>query len=342
MKTNFLLHEIFRCHSIIVAALAILVAGCSAPVTKQTILWPPPPEKPRVEFTEILKDDRYFEKPFFQSLFAELIGSSVSNSLVKPYGVTADSMGRIYVTDTGRGEVLVFDKVEKRVCTIGGSGRGKLSLPTGIIIADTIIFVSDTRLKRVFGYDVQGNLLVAIGRTGEFESPSGLAYDPSKQRLYIVDAGKHCVRVYSIGGDSLFTFGGRGSDTARFNYPTNIAVRNGKIYVMDTMNFRVQVFDLDGNWISMFGSAGNRPGYFARPKGIAASSNGLIFVTDAAFDNFQIFDERGQVYLFVGSAGLEPGSFNLPAGMYIDQHDMIYVVDQLNQRIQVFKFLGSN
>lgn len=319
-----------------------LVWGCSAPVVKKEIIWPVPPEKPRVQFVEMLKDDGYFPKPFFETLLGGVFGSPVGDALMKPYGVVTDSVGRIYVTDTGLGGVLVFDKVQKKTRTIGTSGQGKLSLPVGITIADSIIFVSDTKLKRVFGYDFEGNLKIAIGQLGEFEAPSGLAYEPSSKRLYVVDVGKHRIRVYKASGDSLFTFGGRGSDTARFNYPTNITVRNKKVYVMDTMNFRVQVFSLDGTFISMFGSVGNRPGYFSRPKGIAVSTTGLIFVTDAAFDNFQIFDEKGQVYLFIGGPGNELGTFNLPAGMYIDNSDMIYVVDQLNHRIQVFKLLGGS
>ncbi len=328
--------------SFLLLSFVLFLGGCAASVQRTELFWPPPPEKPRIEFVEILRDGNYFGTSFFKSFLAAFLGQSRRDRLFKPYGVAVDSMGRVYVTDTGLGQVFVFDKVEKKVRMIGDAGEGKLSLPTGITIGDSMVFVSDSRLKRVFGYDLQGNLKMAIGAKDEFVSPSGLAYDEGTKRLYVVDTGKHEVRVYDRSGKFLFSFGKRGGGDGEFNYPTNIFVRDGKVYVMDTMNFRVQIFDLNGKFLYKFGSLGDRPGYFSRPKGIAVDSQNHIYVVDAAFDNFQIFDDKGQILLFIGTAGSGPGEFDLPAGIFIDQHDFIYVVDQLNSRVEVFRFLGGN
>lgn len=337
------------------------MVGCARPPVKIDMVWPQPPEKARIRYIESLSSKEYFGTSLFKSIISGAVGEQSEMRLSKPYGVVTDSLGNVYVSDTGLGAVLVFDKVAKRVRSIGDKGgSGRLSVPTGICIGRHTLFVSDTKAQRVYGYDFQGRFQVAIGAKDEFTSPSGLAYDPSTHRLFVVDAGKHQVRAYEISYDVsvnvalntsieyaaprvtyLFSFGKRGNETGQFNFPTNAVFYRGKLYVVDTMNFRVQIFDADGKFITSFGKAGNRPGFFSRPKGIGISSDELIFVVDAGFDNFQIFNNKGEVFLFVGSVGSKEGYFNLPAGVFIDSNNYIYVVDQLNARIQVFQYLAG-
>jgi hypothetical protein len=95
-------------------ALVGALSGCSAPVTRTGLVWPSPPEKPRIQFIGILKDDSAFPKSLGQSLATGLLGSGQAIKLVKPYGVAADSAGRVYVTDTGLGKLVVFDKVDDK------------------------------------------------------------------------------------------------------------------------------------------------------------------------------------------------------------------------------------
>ncbi|MFQ6676627.1 MAG: hypothetical protein ACE5LH_09865, partial [Fidelibacterota bacterium] len=104
---------------------------------------------------EIISDASYFEKTAMESMRSMLLGTGRGKRLLKPYGVAADSAGRVYITDTGLGTVVVFDKVEGKVRTIGGSGQGRLFLPIGVAVAGEIIFVSDARLNRVYGFDLQ-------------------------------------------------------------------------------------------------------------------------------------------------------------------------------------------
>jgi DNA-binding beta-propeller fold protein YncE len=318
-------------------ALALTAAcGARAPQDNVTLVYPSPPDEPRIVYLKSYRGEGDFIKPGFWDLIFGTVGSS---TLSKPYGVFALE-GRIYATLTGSGGVIVIDTKNRKVDYLGS----RFSLPMGLTgTRDGMIFVSDATQKKVFGYDAKGSLRVAIGKKDEFQNPAGIAVNDDLQRLYVVDSFKHKVRVYSTKGEALFEFGRNGPGDGEFHYPSNVAVdrRTGNVYIVDTQNFRVQVFNKDGKFLRKFGEIGDRPGFFARPKGISVDSDGHVYVADAAFDNFQVFDETGQVLLFIGSVGSDPGLFQLPASLYVDEQDKVYVVDSMNGRIQVFQYLSE-
>jgi DNA-binding beta-propeller fold protein YncE len=264
--------------------------------------------------------------------------------MVKPYGIAVAPDGRVYVTDTVARRVFVFDPEMKTVTFVGEDGAGKLTKPVGVALdGEGKVFVADATLNRVFGYAPDGSLAVAIGHEGELESPSGLAIDRVRKRMYVADSKKHQVFCYStVDGSAERTIGHRGGDPGEFNFPTNLFVDGrGRLYVADTLNFRIQIFDPNGTFVSMFGTQGDTPGTLNRPKGVGVDSEGHIYVADSSFNNFQVFNADGQLLLFVGSAGGGPGEFFLPAGLYVDHRDRIYVADQGNARVQVFQYLRA-
>ncbi len=319
----------------------VLLAGCAPQVVEKPVdlVWPNPPETPRIRYLRSLSRVNEFGNSgsnWLELLFAQ----DARGTMAKPYGVTTDQEGTVYVADSGQGLVWVFDEKNKKVSLLG---QGILKQPVGVAVDGRgIVFVSDVILQRVYGLDRQGKRVVAIGRKDELKNPSGLALDRTSGRLYVADPRSHKVRVYnSADGKFLFEFGQRGKADGELNFPTNLFIRNGKLYVTDTGNFRIQIFDLEGKFLKKFGQVGDSPGQFARPKGVAVDSEGHIYVVDAAFDNFQIFDEEGRLHLSVGTAGSRPGYFRLPAGIHIDHENRIYVVDSYNHRVQVFQCLSE-
>lgn len=313
------------------------------------LVWPLPPEQPRIKYLRTYQGANDFKASKKPSRLALLMlgpqdpGAGGEN-LVKPYGVSASKSGRLYVADTAAKRAFVFDPDKKVVSFLGEDGAGRLAKPIGVAVdGDDTVFVADATLKRVFGYDTEGRMRIAIGHEGELDNPSGLAIDRVNHRLYVADSGKHQVLVYSsLDGSAQQAIGRRGSEEAEFNFPTNLSVdRQGHLYVADTLNFRVQVFDRAGQFVRTFGTLGDGPGQMNRPKGVAVDSEGHVYVVDASFNNFQIFDETGQLLLFVGSGGRNPGEFILPAGMAVDEQDRLYVADQGNSRVQVFQYLNG-
>jgi DNA-binding beta-propeller fold protein YncE len=307
----------------------------------QDLVWPLPPDAPRVRYLETLSGTADFKKR--SSWRRVLLGPDTDPgiALKKPYGVATDSAGRVYVADTGQGAILIFDTATRQVRPLPTQGRVRLVTPIGLALDEMErIFVSDSELHEVFCFDGSGEVLLALGREQGMKSPAGLAIDKKRHRLYVADSHLHQILVYGTDGLFLGAWGTRGSGPGQFNFPTNLAVDGGgNVYVVDTGNFRIQVLDPEGKPVSSFGQPGDSPGDFQRPKGIALDSEGHIYVSDAAYSNFQIFDRDGRLLLDVGTVGTAPGTFSLPAGIHIDGKDRIFVADQLNRRVQVFQYV---
>lgn len=331
----------------LIGAVALGLAGCAtaAAPPPSELVWPLPPDSPRVKFVETFARLDHFGSDRQGWLTDLVLGPDASKAkrMLKPLSVTTDAKGRVYVTDTGVARVWVFDREKKEVRFLGESGHG-LAAPSGVAVDSRgVVFVSDFQMRRVFAIDQNDTVLLSIGKDDELVAPAGLAIDERTKRLYVADTRGHRIRVYdTITGEFKFELAERGNGPAQFNFPTNLFIRKGVLYVGDTGNFRIQALTLDGKFLRKYGELGANFGQLARPKGVAVDSEGHLYVADAAFGNFQIFDTEGELLLFVGNHGAERGQFRLPAGMHIDDQDRIYVVDQFNSRVQVFQYLGKD
>lgn len=347
----------------ILAATLILV-GCVAGGPSQQVMkptaqnaddglsFPPPPEEAKFRFermlrgsTDVVPDDEN------GALMRALTGTYRSGEgLGKPYGVAVHE-GRVFVGDTGRREVNVFDLPEQKYFTIGGEDPGALSRPMGLDV-DKVgnLYVLDSILKLINVYNRDGKFLRTIG-TGATDAdkinrPAGLAVNPEGTRLYAVDIGgtssdDHKILVYdAITGAFIKRIGKRGTGPGEFNLPRDVVVaKDGSIYVVDSGNFRVQHLTEEGVFISQFGSIGRQGGQFSRPKELTLDKEGNIYVVDTAFGNFQIFNPKGELLLAVGSRSERngPAKYMLPAGIAIDTDGRVYMVDQFFQKVDVFR-----
>jgi DNA-binding beta-propeller fold protein YncE len=333
--------------TLVTLALAALVAmnGCApkkveAPTfSEEEISWPPAPEPKRVRWLEHIANSEWAEPPSaISKALARLAGTDQRIAFKKPLEVTTDSLGRVFVSDTGWGGVLMFDKANKDFGWRGDKGEGALVKSAGLATdRRNHLFVSDVSQKRIHEYGPDGAFLGTIG-TGILIQPVGLAVDEERGHLWVVDSRLHGVAVFDLATRThVVTHGGRGTDDGRFNFPTNIVIGNGEAYVVDTFNFRVQVLDLEGKFLRKWGRNCDTFGCFSRAKGIGLDSQGNVYVADAAFNNVQIFNPQGELLMFFGGVGNGPGKLWLPAGLHVDEQDRVYVVSQYNWRVNVYQ-----
>jgi len=320
----------------------------SSAVDPATLVWPLPPDQPRVRFLEMFSNNYDIEPRKKRTWVDRMVGNpdpSRPESFQRASGVAADSHGRILLTSTQNGTVYVLDKSHRQIMRIRGDRGILLKTPLGLVVdSHDNFYVSDPALHMVLKFDREGHLLATLGANPALQNPALLALDEVRRRLFVVDSHLHQVLVYNLDTlQNIATVGQRGIKNGEFNFPVGVGVnRDGYFAVTDTGSCSVQIFSPDFKFVRRFGGQGDIPGYFTRPKGVAFDSEGNIWVVDAAFNNFQIFDPKGRVLMFVGSYGSAPGAFNLPMGIYIDQQDRVYVGDALNSRVQVFQFLGGD
>jgi len=331
--------RLFLC--IVAGAVCGLAGSCAPPPAARyqpsEYVWPLPPDVPRVRYVKSIWGDK--DLALKSDALDFLAGEGSSNDLLKPFSVATDTTGKIFVTDTARRIVFVFDEKAAKTSFLGLKEKPFKQPVCVAVDAAGRIYVTDSGYHTVMVFNSDDRLISQYGK-GILNGPSGVAVDNDRRRVYVVSTKAHRIEVFSLDdGRHLFGFGSRGSGPGQFNYPSDIAVGPaGKLFVVDGMNFRVQILSSEGVYERQIGGMGDAPGQFTRPKGISVDAEGNIYVTDSAFNNFQIFNPEGRLLLIVGSGGVSmPGEFSLPAGIYVDQKRRIFVADQLNRRVQIFE-----
>jgi DNA-binding beta-propeller fold protein YncE len=208
--------------------------------------------------------------------------------LRSPIGVALDKEGNLYVADTARNEIVVYDAEGNYLKSMGKtfSTEEKKSTTVGVAVYGDLVFVLDGRGSEIRVLDRNtGEQLRTMGSIRAEEDP------------------KNAVA-----------------------FPTSMTVDSqGFIYVASLAKSNIMKFDSDGHLIFQFGGATDTPGGFSRPKGIAVDDDGWIYVADAGFSNVQIFmnDRKGMLGVF-GTPGLSEGSLNLPTGIAVSKDNLPY------------------
>ena len=307
--------------AMIAGIMALTVSCATKPAAKPGYtFFPLAPDEPRVQFLTAFSSDG--DLGWNSSKLAEFVTGkgSAKNPLVKPYGIAIQD-GKIYVCDTMKSAVEVFDFKQKRVHYLAPRGEGQVQMPINISIdADGTRYVADTKRSQVLIYRKDDQYVTAIGKKDEMK-PSDVAV--TTNRLYITDLKGHVIRVYSKQDRKLLFTIPRDpkSNERKLLSPTNLAVdeAGNRLIVSDTGAFAVHVYDLEGKLLRTVGEQGVAPGLFARPKGVAVDRSGLIYVVDAATQVVQMFDTEGRLLMFFGQPDAAvSGDLHLPAVVKID------------------------
>jgi DNA-binding beta-propeller fold protein YncE len=220
------------------------------------------------------------------------------NEMISPLDLACDAADNLYVTDSVRARIFVFDGKGKLRRTIGG-GRGEPSFqrPTGMALDQRAqrIYLTDTLRHQLLILSLDGKLLSSIGRRGvdpgEFNYPTAVTI--ASRVVYVVDAMNFRVQEFTEDGQFISSFGQLGDRTGTLSRPKGIAVDpDGDVYVVDGLFETVQIFNPKGDLLYYFGSRGTNPGQFQLPAGISIDNRGMIYVADSFNRRVQVFRYR--------------------------------------------------
>ena len=184
-----------------------------------------------------------------------------------PQGVSADTAGNVYISDTNHSRVIRVDTAGN-LHTVAGTGTP--------------------------GYIGDGDAL-----TSELYGPEGLAVDGGGN-VYIADAQNQRVRmltpdgtISTVAGTGANGFSGDGGPAvaAELSYPSAVALdSSGDLYIADTGNNRIRMVTPDGDITTIAGtgdasySGDNGPALqiaLWNPIGLAADAQGNVWVADS-------------------------------------------------------------
>jgi len=246
------------------------------------------------------------------------LGSGV-NQFISPIGIAVDSLGNLYVADSGNNRIQKFTN-------------------TGTSIAQ---WGSTCRLSDRFGcIDPDGNGPLAVG-DGQFYGPHSIAVD-SLGNIYVTELFNRRVQKFSREGVFITKWGMQGTGDGQFNSPRGIATDHlGNIYIVDGGNHRIQKFDSNGKFTTKWGILGSSDGQFSFPLDITADSVGYVYVADANNNRIQKFTNSGIFIAKWGALGSGNGQLNFPKGIASDIFNNIYVTNTNNHRIEEFTDAGT-
>ncbi len=217
-----------------------------------------------------------------QQRYSFMTGSGAGR-IKRPINIRIDSDGTRYVTDTGRDQVLVFDRDDRYLRAYGIEGQFR---PVDLAIAGDRLYVADILHHQVQVLDkASGKLLFKFGKPGsgdgELFHPTNIALGPDGD-IYVVETSNFRVQRFSAEGKPVRTYGAVGSTVGSFARPKGIAMdRAGRLLVGDAAFQNVQIFDNGGKLLMYFGQTEGRADGLALPAGVTVDYDNV-----AAFRRF--------------------------------------------------------
>ncbi len=234
-------------------------------------------------------------------------GAGTSAELSGPQGVAADTLGNVYIADSGNDRVR--DLLNGAITTVAGFGNVAYagdgnqavlaSLSAGSVAVDSAgnIYVGDPYNFRVREINGATGIISTVAGNGvqgfagdngpatsaELSGVAGIAVD-SSGNLFIADAGNNRIRqvtpgssgtITTVAGNGTAGFSGDGgvATSAALNHPLGVAVdSSGNLFIADTNNNRVRKVALGTSGGTITTIAGNGVAGYVGDGGGAANA----------------------------------------------------------------------
>lgn len=299
-----------------------------------------------------------------------LAGTRGSEMTKTPQGVAVDETGNLYIGDYSLATVFKIspDGTKTTLAGLDGArgyvdGTGSVArfyTPYGVVVdASGNVYVSEDYKHTIRKITPDGVVTTLAGSPGvsgsadgtgdaaRFNAPRQLAVD-SGNNIYVADYNNHTIRKITPAGVVTTVAGVAGasgtndgsSSTARFYYPTGVAVDpGGNIYVADYFNHTIRVISPARVVSTLAGSPGlsgsvdgmGNSARFSYPMTLAVAGNGDILVS--AGTQIRKVTPAGWVTTLAGRTGDnsyvdgtgDAARLNIANGMAVDRNGKVYL-----------------
>lgn len=246
-----------------------------------------------------------------------------------PIGIFVDKQRQeVYVADSGRGEVFIFDLKGHPVFKFGRM-QG-VSTPVDMVVKDGRIYLVQEGKPYVEIFNYRGE---SIGRV---IPPEDMPFAPGRitidedNNIYVVNKSKTTCLVFDK-NDTFIGSIGKGLPSL-----TGVAVSKERVYLITPFGGRaVRVYDKKGNFIMAFEAIEGEGGTLGLPTNAAIGSGGLLWVVDS-LKGASVYKNDGIKLFQFGEYGPEKWRLFFPMDIDFDTGNMVYIVNRGSKNISVF------
>ena len=289
-----------------------------------------PTVRGRHELTLLINGHHIAGSPFpvYVSIHPTQLGKPIKiwTEITKPYGITANSKGEIFVAlCDGTTNIIKYDSEGKRVDLVEKSGLVK---PRCIACDDEDnIYCGDVFSNKTLTCDGNGDNVKIHEVELEKNNSGHSALAITDQKLFMAEYGVGgVIKVYNKQLQHLSTIKHRNMYAMDISFDIHQS-----LYVSDINNSCVHVFK-DGVHLC---SIGHDKEKLKKPRGLCVRGQ-YVYVTDIDGHCVFVFTTDGEYVTSFGQKGQEKGDFYFPYYFCIDNNGFVYVADFLNNRIQCF------
>lgn len=211
--------------------------------------------------------------------------------LASPVGVSLDSSGNLYVTDSVKAKVYKYNADGDFIGSLGGTAID-FQRPAGIAVGrNDYKYIADVLANKVFVFDAADRFVKQVPESdgNELSKPVNIAVD-AIGNFYVTDAFNFAVKVFNPAGKLISSFGSAGDGPGTFARPKGLALDSeAHIYIIDASFDNFQIFNSKGQLLLFVGNTGKKPGQFFMPNGIFIDHNDRIYISDSFNQRVQIF-----------------------------------------------------
>ena len=225
-----------------------------------------------------------------QESFTTIPGNKGVGKLKKPINLAVAKDGSVFVADTFRKEIVMYDASGNYV---KGFGKEYSMKPVDVAVDDENLYALDFTNSEIKVIDRKtGQLSRTIGKSTEtvqgLSMPTNLTMDPAGF-IYVTNVGTGKIMKLDRDGHIISSFGKMGDAFSEFGRPRGVAVdHEGRIYVADASHQNVQIFNDKGRLLMFFGDPGYVEGSLNLPAGVTVTRDNLDYFQKFADPQFEL------------------------------------------------------